>query len=85
MKLKLLFQQNNQSVGNLVAHLETLKQQLNSRLTEQQPHQNLFCVIHKYIWDALIWHKKVGKTKEKLKEAACSMELVQPASENITV
>ena len=54
MKLKLLFQRNNQLVDNLIAHLETLKQQLKLRPTEIQWHTNLLCAMYIHIYDAFI-------------------------------
>ena len=54
IKLKLLFQQNNQLVDNLIAHLKTLKRQLKLRPTEIQWHTNLLCAMYTHICNAFI-------------------------------
>lgn len=54
MKLKLLFQWNNQSVGDLIAHLKTLERQLKPRPIKMQWHTNLLYAMHGHICDALI-------------------------------
>lgn len=84
-KLKVLRQRNNQSVGDLVAHLETLERKLDPQPTDPQRHQHLLFAIHAYLRDALVRHDKIGNTREELEEAACSMENVEPAPEGITV
>lgn len=41
--------------------------------------------MHGHICNALIQHDKLGKTWKELKEASCSMELVKPLPEDISI
>ena len=78
-------QRNNQSVAELISHLNSLKEQLNFEIQDKMRRMILLEACHNYLKQALILKNQLGTTRLELEEALRSIKGVKTAPPGIIV
>ena len=74
MEIKEFHQLANQTVGELITHLELLEKQRVTQPSDEIRREHLLGAVHPYLWEDLISKDRLGTTRLELEENLQSIE-----------